>query len=160
MLIIVTSWFLLRQLFVYPDYRPAPINLKALVHKSLQPADVDNNQLAASVDCRPECWFEVGDKLIPARLSSDAAGQLLQLNLHFVDLQQGLIGYDNASENNPEFYVLNFDSELVQVVQLDLNHQRRLEFAGYFPVSVQMQFNSSDGSSWLYSANSPNLIKI
>lgn len=160
LLIILVTWFLLKQLFVYPDYRQAPINFKALIHRQVQPVEVNNNPAAAAVVCRPECWFEVGDRLIPARLSNDSAGQLRQLKLNFVDEKRGLIGYDNASPTNPEFYVLSFDKELIQVIQLDLNHRRRLEFAGYYPSTQQMRFNSSDGNTWLYSAVSPNLVRI
>ena len=93
-------------------------------------------------------------------MSNDSAGQLKQLKLHFVDERRGLIGYDNASDANPEFYVLSFDKELIQAIQLDLNHRRRLEFAGYYSTTAQMKFVSSDGSSWLYSAISPSLIRI
>ena len=160
LLIILSTWFLLKQLFVYPDYRPAPIKFGALIHRQPILGKADNNQAAAEVSCRPECWFEVGKKLIPSRLANDATGQLRQLNLHFVDTKRGLMGYDNASENNPEFYVLSFDKELIQVIQLDLNHQRRLEFSGYYPATAQMKFVSSDGNNWLYSASSPSLIRI
>jgi len=160
LLITLSAWFLLKQLFVYPDYRPAPINLTALIHRPLELGEVDNNQSAVAVSCRPECWFLVGERQIPARMSNDAAGQLRELKLHFVDEKRGLIGYDNASQANPEFYVLSFDQELIQVVQLNLNHRRRLEFAGYYPDTAQMKFDSSDGSTWLYSASSPSLIRI
>ncbi len=160
LLITFSTWFLLKQLFVYPDYRPAPIKFGVLIQRQPILGEADNNQAAAEVSCRPECWFEVGKTLVPARLSNDAAGQLRQLNLHFVDTKRGLIGYDNASPVNPEFYVLSFDKELVQVIQLDLNQRRRLEFTGYYPATAQMKFASSDGSSWLYSANSPSLVRI
>ena len=160
LLIILTTWFLLRQLFVYPDYRPAPINLKALKQRPPVLDKIDNNQSAATVVCSPECWLEIDKKRLPARLANDSAGQLKQLKLHFVDEKRGLIGYDNASQTNPEFYVLSFDKELIQVVQLDLNHRRRLEFAGYYPATAQMKFTSSDGSRWLYSAVSPSLVRI
>lgn len=153
------SWFLLKQLFVYPDYRPAPINFRALLHRSVPTGEVDNNAAAAIVICQPECNFVVGEKIIPARLANDSAGQLRQLNLNFVDTKRGLIGYDNASQGNPEFYVLSFDKELIQVIQLDLNHQRTLKFAGYYPATGQIGFKSSDGNNWLYSAASPSLIR-
>ena len=157
--IIIASGFLLWQLFVSSDYHRAPIDFKALFHKPLETGEIDNNTAVAEVICDPECSFTVGEKVIPSRLVSDAAGQLRQLNLHFVDSKRGLIGYDNASENNPEFYVLSFDKELIQFIQLDLNHQRRLSFVGYYPLSGQIGFASSDGSNWLYSAVSPSLIK-
>src|SRR3990167_2356306 len=100
--IILATWFLLRQLFVFPDYRPAPIDLKALIHWPVEAGEIDNQTAAATVVCQPECSFQVGEKLIPARLSNDAAGQLRQLNLRFVDIKRGLIGYDNDSPANPE----------------------------------------------------------
>lgn len=160
LLIILTTWFLLKQLFVYPDYRPAPIDLKALMHRQPVSTPIDNNETAATVICRPECWFKIDEKQIPARVANDAAGRLRQLKLHFVDEKRGLIGYDNASENNPEFYVLSFDKELIQVIQMDLNHVRRLEFGGYSPEAAKILFNSSDGNTWLYSAVSPSLVRI
>ena len=157
--IILAAWFLLRQLFVFSDYNRAPIDLKALLKRPVETGEIDNQTAAATVVCEQKCSFLVGEKLIPARLSNDAAGQLLQLNLHFVDTKRGLIGYDNASVNNPEFYVVSFDKELIQSIQLDLNHQRRLEFVGYYPTAGLIGFHSSDGTDWLYSALSPNLIK-
>ncbi|KKT76111.1 MAG: hypothetical protein UY17_C0011G0007 [Candidatus Beckwithbacteria bacterium GW2011_GWC2_47_9] len=160
LLVILVTWFLLKQLFVYPDYRSAPINFKALFGRQQQLGEVDNNETAAAVACQPECWFEIDQKQVPARLSGDAAGQLRQLNLRFIDEKRGLIGYDNASQTNPEFYVLSFDKELIQVIQLDLNHRRRLEFGGYYPSTQQIKFNSSDGHAWLYSAGSPSLVSI
>lgn len=156
---IFASWFLLKQLFVYSNYRPAPINFKAIFHQPLAEGEAENNLAAVNVICQPECWLEIGDRRLPARLASDAMGQLRQLNLRFVDERRGLIGYDNAAAVGPEFYVLRFDKELIQSIPLDLNHARRLEFAGYYPETAQMLFNSSDGNQWLYSAVSPNLVR-
>jgi hypothetical protein len=160
LIIILATMLMLSQLFVYPDYRPAPINLSALRHRAEIGTNPNNNLDAARVVCQPECWFNIGDKQIPARMAHDTNGQLSELKLHFVDVNRGLIGYDNASESNPEFYVFNFDKELLQFIQLDLNHRRRLEFVEYYPDTKQMLFSSSDGSQWLYSAVSPDLRKI
>src|SRR3989344_5840610 len=118
--IILAIWFLLRQLFVFSDYNRAPINLKALIHRPVEAGEIDNQTADATVVCEQKCSFLVGEKLIPARLSNDAAGQL---------------------------------------IQLDLNHQRRLEFVGYYPTAGLIGFHSSDGTDWLYSALSPSLIK-
>ena len=158
--LILTSGFLLWQLFVHSDYNRAPIDLKALMHRPSKIGEINNNVSAANVTCSPECSFIIGEKIIPARLANDAAGQLRQLNLRFVDTERGLIGYDNASDNNPEFYVLSFDKELIQTIQMDLNRKRRLEFTGYYPASSLIGFHSSDGSNWLYSAVSPSLKRL
>jgi len=95
---------LLRQLFVYPDYRPGRLN-SGFGSPTTSVRRADNNQAGSRSFLPAECWFEVGDQLIPARLSNDSAGQLRELSLRFVDEKRGLIGYDNASEANPEFYV-------------------------------------------------------
>ena len=130
------------------------------MHQSSDAGEINNNISAATVTCSPSCDFIIGEKIIPARLSNDAAGQLRQLNLRFADIKRGLIGYDNDSPANPAFYVLSFDKELIQSIKLDLNHQRRLDFVGYYPTAGLIGFHSSDGTDWLYSAASPNLERL
>ncbi len=114
------------------------------------------NPAGITLSCDNFCNFIIKDKIIPARVEIDAAGRLKDLTLQFFDPNSGLIGYQDKSQE-PIFYVINDQSELLQVVRLSLNHRSPLRFQNYFSNSRQILFTSDSGESFLYSADHPSL---
>ncbi len=93
--------------------------------------------------------------MIKSRKDSDAAGGVTALTLHFFDPAKGLIGYQDQ-EDNPSFYVIDNQSNLLQVVRLKLD-QVEFSFQAYYPQTQQILFRSNQGENFLYAANQPFL---
>jgi len=114
---------------------------------------VDDNQIKAI--CDPVCFFEIGGKRIRTRTDSDAGGGLLAVKLRFFDPYHGLIGYED-DQTNPNFFVIDTRSEFLQVVRLKLP-RINFAFTAYYPSLQLIQFDSSRGNQYYYSANKPEL---
>jgi len=127
------------------------------------------SDLTIKVDCQEFCQFRLINapdqslvKTIPAIIDTDAAGQLKALELKFFDPHYGFIGYQNISLEDPKFYVINFNPDLLQAIQLKLNRTIDIGFIDYYPDSQQILFESFDPQTqtkqqFLYSANKPSL---
>ncbi len=105
--------------------------------------------------CRPVCQFKINNKIVRSRTDSDAAGGVTALTLHFFDPEKGLIGYQDHADN-PNFYVIDNQSNLLQVVRLKLD-QLEFSFQAYYPQTQQILFRSDQGENFLYAANRPAL---
>lgn len=140
---------------VFADFRY--FNLKHLRYQALSLVDpitvVDGEKI--KVVCDPVCFFLVGDKRIRSRTDSDAGGGLLKVELRFFDQYHGLIGYEDEN-SHPNFFVIDTNGEFLQVVRLKLD-RINFTFAAYYPSSQLIQFNSSNGQQYYYSANKPEL---
>jgi hypothetical protein len=108
-----------------------------------------------SVSCQPICEFKINNKIVRSRKDSDAAGGLTVLTLQFFDQAKGLIGYQDH-EANPSFYVIDTQSNLLQVVRLKLPNVG-FSFQAYYPQTQQILFRSDQGENFLYAANRPSL---
>lgn len=108
-----------------------------------------------SVSCQPTCQFKINNQIVRSRKDSDAAGGVTALTLHFFDPAKGLIGYQDH-EDNPNFYVIDSDSNLLQVVRLKLD-RLKFSFQAYYPQTQQILFRSDQGENFLYAANRPSL---
>ncbi len=166
---IFAVFFTLSQAVALPDYRPVPISywfkpdfIKEVLELKSQPPTAKFAKTEIKVDCQNICGFQIINpetklvtRSIPALVDVDANARLKQLELKFYDSDYGLIGYQTVA-SEPMFYVMNVEGNLLQVIQLDLNHLRRLEFVGYYSESREMKFES-ENETWLYSANQPSL---
>jgi len=108
-----------------------------------------------SVSCQPTCQFKINNKIVRSRKDSDAAGGLTALTLRFFDQAKGLIGYQDQTDN-PNFYVIDTQSNLLQVVRLKLPNIE-FSFQAYYPRTQQILFRSNLGENFLYAANRPSL---
>jgi len=108
-----------------------------------------------SVSCRPTCQFEINNKIVRSRKENDPEGRVTALTLHFFDSGKGLIGYQDT-DGDQNFYVIDNQSNLLQVVRLKLN-QTELSFQAYYPQTQQILFRSNQGEQFLYAANRPAL---
>lgn len=115
------------------------------------PPDPSNIKL----DCRSVCQFKINDQIVKSRKDSDAAGGVTALTLQFFDQDKGLIGYQDH-ETNPSFYVIDNQSNLLQVIRLKLD-QVEFSFQAYYPQTRQILFLSDKGENFLYAANQPSL---
>ena len=146
------SFSLLKQAFNKLPYQPLDPG---------QPQNFpDPNPL--SVICQPSCIFAYQEKTIPAIVDLYRNDRLTDLDSRFFDPQAGLIGYQNKKLEDPTFYVIDFELQLLQVIKLNLNHQRQLSFINYYPNTKQILFKSTDLNNgntefMLYSATSPSL---
>ena len=110
---------------------------------------------AVTVSCQPTCQFIINHQIVKSRKDSDAAGGVTALTLQFFDSKKGLIGYQDH-EANPAFYVIDNQSNLLQVVRLKLD-KIEFSFQAYYPQTQQILFRSDQGEQFLYSANQPSL---
>lgn len=140
-------------LIVYTFYH----NLKHLRYRA--PALVDPvttvDESKIKVVCDPVCFFIVDGKRIRSRTDSDAGGGLLKVTLRFFDPYHRLIGYEDDNPN-PNFFVIDTSGEFLQVVRLKLP-KISFAFAAYYPGLQLIQFNSSSGEQYFYTANKPEL---
>jgi len=113
----------------------------------------DDQQI--SVSCEPVCQFLINNKIIPSRKDNDPASGVTALTLHFYDSDKGLIGYQDQ-ENHPNFYVIDNQSNLLQVIKLKLI-ETEFSFQAYYPQTQQILFHSNRGENFLYAANRPSL---
>jgi len=173
--------FVFYQVFVYPDYQRIPFRQflqpqflsQAFSHLFHQPAIVHpsgENNIIVLPQCADICRFQIINttdssllKTIPAIVDIDAAGRLKDLKMGFFDAQAGLIGYQSITAN-PVFYVINFDQELLQAIQLRLNNQVDLSFVEYRPATREILFHSinhitGQEREFLYLADQP-LLKV
>ena len=143
---------------VFPNF--GAVSLKRLRYQPLALVDpvtlVDENQI--KVICNPVCFFEIGEKRIRSRTDSDAGGGLLAVKLRFFDPYHGLIGYED-DQLNPNFFVIDTQSEFLQAVRLKLP-RISFTFTAYYPSSQLIEFAASSGKKFYYSANRPGLIRI
>lgn len=178
----LVSLMLFYQLFVYPDYRFIPLSkffqpqfltkvINSLFHQHQPPTapSTIDNQLIVQPDCQDICYFNIINtndssliKRLPAIVDINAAGRLKDLKLAFFDGSRGLIGYQSVVTENPVFYVINFDQELLQAIQLRINNQIDISFVDYYPDTAEMLFSSINHATgqqqqFLYSATSPSL---
>jgi len=139
---------------------------KNLKNQSVPLGKPENNidEKLIRVDCQDFCKFFISSQPkqpIPALVDNDGKGRLEDLELHFFDPQERLIGYYNKKQTEPTFYVINYKHELMQTIRLDLNQQRSLSFVNYYPQTRQILFQSIDTNNkqeyMLYSATSPSL---
>lgn len=107
------------------------------------------------VVCDPVCFFIIDDKRIKSRTDDDAAAGLKQVTLRFFDAYHGLIGYED-NRQNPNFFVIDTQDDLIQVVRLKLD-KISFAFAAYYPETQTIQFNADDEEKFFYSANKPAL---
>lgn len=126
-------------------YQPQVLGQPAL------PPDSSNIQ----IDCRSVCQFKINNQIVKSRKDSDAAGGLTALTLQFFDQAKGLIGYQDQADN-PNFYVIDNQSNLLQVIRLKLD-QVEFSFQAYYPQTQQILFRSDQGENFLYAANRPAL---
>jgi hypothetical protein len=108
-----------------------------------------------NLDCRSVCQFNINNQIVKSRKDSDAAGGLTALTLQFFDPTKGLIGYQDQADN-PNFYVIDTQSNLLQVVRLKLPNVK-FSFQAYYPQTQQILFRSDQGENFLYAANRPAL---
>ena len=71
---------------------------------------------------------------------------------------QGKIFSENDAINNhyPNFFVIDIKDEFLQVARLKLPHIN-FSFEAYYPSQQLIEFRSSTGQKFLYSANKPEL---
>ncbi|MBU3935746.1 hypothetical protein KJ909_03675 [Patescibacteria group bacterium] len=119
-----------------------------------QPAPSPDPEII-KIDCRSVCQFIIKGQIVKTRKDSDAAGGVTALTLQFFDQEKGLIGYQDH-EANPTFYVIDNQSNLLQVVRLKLD-QIEFSFQAYYPQTQQILFRSDQGEQFLYAANQPSL---
>lgn len=162
------------QLFVTPNFTRIPFSQffsqSTLKKITYQPPDIgqpqnfpDPNPL--SLACQPTCNFVLDEQIIKAKIDNDPEALITSLSLKFFDLKPGFIGYQSNDPNNPTFFVLNLDGQLLQTIRLNLNQLRLLEFVNYHPETQEIMFKSTHQDNqfeehWLYSANSPSLRQI
>jgi|GEM_PF-6132413 len=131
--------------------------LKLLIHRQPELNDpfyqADDNLI--KVICDPICFFEADGKQIRSRTDTDAATGLDQVKLQFYDAYSGLIGYQDQKPH-PNFFVINTQSELIQVIRLKLD-KISFQFKAYYPSLDLIQFSGSDGREYFYAANKPEL---
>jgi len=99
---------------------------------------------------------------IPAIIDNDGEARIKDLVFDFYDEAHGLIGYQKLEGNESRtLYVVNFNQDLLQVIQLLLNQNTHLEFVAYYPLTQEMIFASHSDSIplevFLYAANKPSL---
>ena len=162
------------QLFVTPQFTRIPLRsfLKPSILKQLfyQAPDIGKplnfpNPNPLTLNCQPSCVFKLSDQLIPAMVDNDPEALITSVNLKFFDPNPGFIGYQNNDLDNPTFFVLNLDDQLLQTIRLNLNQLRLLEFVNYYPETQEIMFKSTHQdtqtiSHWLYKANEPSLRQI
>lgn len=140
---------------VFVDFRY--FNLKHLRYQTPSLVDpttiVDESKI--KVVCDPVCFFLVGDKRIRSRTDSDAGGGLEKVKLRFFDQYRGLIGYEDDN-SHPNFFVIDTNGEFLQAVRLKLD-KINFTFQAYYPSFQLIQFLSSSGEQYFYSANKPEL---
>jgi len=145
----------LKQAFQAVKYQPKSLGIP----QNTPDADLIN------VNCQEFCKFNLTNfpgKNIPALVDNNGQGRLSDLTLHFFDPLVRLIGYENNKVEDPTFYVIDYQPQLIQTIKLNLNQQRRLNFVSYYPQTKQILFKSTNlnnGSEefMLYSASSPSL---
>jgi len=175
--VLVVTLLHFRQVFVFANYQPVPFtylikNFKTavyqLTHHSVLPQDtsIQPSDLTIETNCPDTCQFIITNsadnsiiKTIPAIVDVDAAARLSALKIQFFDPQHGLIGYQEIKVNYPRFFVINYQPDLLQAIQLNLNDQVKLEFIKYYPQTQQMHFSSQD-KDYLYSATKPELFEV
>ena len=175
--VLIVTLLHFRQVFVFPNYQPVPLayllnNLKSAVYQltyhPVLPQDIPTQPSDLTIEtlCPDTCQFIIKNstdnsviKTIPAIVDIDAAARLSSLSLKFFDPQHGLIGYQETKANYPRFFVINYQPDLLQAIQLNLNDQVKLEFIKYYPQTQQMHFSSQD-KDYLYSATKPELFEV
>ena len=118
-------------------------------------------------DCTEICRFGKLDvttgeaNFIPALKENDPNARLEDLLLHFYDEDKKLIAYQRTPGSEPlNFFVINFEKELIQMIQLILPSGRELSFVGYYPQSQEMAFVSREDNKQellVYIVNQPAL---
>ncbi|OGD63401.1 hypothetical protein A2160_02905 [Candidatus Beckwithbacteria bacterium RBG_13_42_9] len=119
--------------------------------------------------CQKICQLEVLNvdnkeliQAIPAIIDNDPMARIDDLIFAFYDEAHGLIAYQKIERNVAgKLYVINFNQDLLQIVQLLLNGDTRLEFVTYFPLTQGILFSSRSQTIplelFLYAANKPSL---
>ena len=162
------------QLFVTPQFTHVPFKqfFKSSTFSLLfyQPEDIGQPENFPSpnpltVDCRAACQFTFNDQTFKALIDNDPQAKITSLDLKFFDSSAGLIGYQISSNDNPTFYVINLDNQLLQTIRLNLNQHRLLEFINYYPKTAEVMFKSThqqtqETEHWLYQATKPSLRQI
>ena len=173
------SLFVFYQVLVYPNYQKIPFRQllkpqflsQAVSHLFRQSTTIEpsgQSNVIVLPECSDICSFKIINtadssviKTIPAIVDIDTAGRLEDLKMAFFDTQAGLIGYQSII-TNPVFYVINFDQELLQAIQLRINDQIDLNFVEYRPETKEMMFKSvnqvtGQERNFLYVADQPSL---
>ncbi len=181
--VLIVTLLHFRQVFAFANYQPVPLtylikNFKTVVyqltHHPVLPQDIpaQSSDLTIETDCPDTCQFIITNstdnsviKTIPAIVDVDPSGRLSSLKLQFFDPQYGLIGYQKTNTDYPTFYVINYQPDLLQAIQLNLNDQVKLEFIKYYPDTQQMHFSSinqtnGEKKDFLYSATKPELFEV
>lgn len=140
---------------VFADFRHSSLKRLRFVVPSLVDPVTAVDEKNIKVICDPVCFFLVGDKRIRSRTDSDSGGGLLKVRLRFFDQYRGLIGYEDDN-SHPNFFVIDTNGEFLQVIRLKLD-RLNFTFAAYYPSSQLIQFSSSNGQQYYYSANKPEL---
>lgn len=156
------SLLLFYQVFVNSRYQRISLQqvLASVDKLKYEPQDLGEPALPPNpnninLDCRSVCQFNINNQIVKSRKDSDAAGGVTALTLHFFDQAKGLIGYQDH-ETNPNFYVIDTQSNLLQVVRLKLPNVE-FSFQAYYPQTQQILFRSDQGENFLYAANRPSL---
>jgi len=181
--VLIASLLHFRQVFVFPNYQPIPFtylikNFKTavyqLTHHPILPQDIpiQSSDLTIETNCPDTCQFIIKNsadnsviKTIPAIVDVDPSGRLSSLKLQFFDPQHGLIGYQKIDTDYPTFYVINYQPDLLQTIQLNLHDNVKFEFVNYYPDTQQMHFSSTNQTTgtekdFLYSATKPELFEV
>lgn len=161
-----TEWSIVR---LFPDRQEVVRTGIAYPHDRLTLAAQPIAQYLVFPDCAQICRFGILDlmsgeaKWVAALREDDPDARLENLVMQFFDEQQKLIAYQRTPGAEPyDFFVINFQQELVQLIELRLPSGWELEFAGYYPQSQEMAFVSdsetdADQEFLLYSAMQPAL---
>ena len=140
---------------VFPSKRE--ISWKRLFYRPPVLADpvttVDEQKI--KLVCDPVCYFVADGQRIKSRTDSDSAAGLPKVTLRFYDSYHGLIGYEDDN-HYPNFFVIDIKDEFLQVARLKLPHIN-FSFEAYYPSQQLIEFRSSTGQKFLYSANKPEL---
>lgn len=138
-------------------------------HAQLTRSALPVSQYLVFPDCSEICQFGILDiksgtvNFVPALKENDPDARLEDLVMQFYDETQRVIAYQRVSGDEPyDFFVVNFQQELIQLIELRLPSDRDLTFMGYYPQSQEMAFVSRketglDQELLVYSATQPAL---